>query len=167
MMTKKYLFIGAAFAALMFAGCKPTENNYRAAYDAALAKRREAAEQQMRPATGLLDDEGPQMRVLAGDTVFVLSGRLSRLDGSRPEGKWALAVALYKMDTNARAAASDLALNGYPDAFAAKSTDDNYYTVAAVSASMDSVVAESKAFKLRFPGYPYVGLPGAPVLIAF
>lgn len=159
--------ISAAFVALMFIGCKPTENNYRKAYDAALAKRRQAAEEQMRPATGLLSDDGPMQRVIEGDTVYVINESLRLADGKRPSGRWALAVGLYKMDTNAKASASDLSSQGYPDAFAAKATGGKFYTVVLVAPNMDSVRMESKKFKTRFPDYPYVGLPGSPVLIAF
>lgn len=47
---KYSIVISAAMAALMLVSCKPTEKNYKAAYDAALKKRAEVAEQQMRPA---------------------------------------------------------------------------------------------------------------------
>lgn len=164
---KSYKIISAAVVALMFIGCKPTEQNYRNAYDAALAKRQQAAEEQMRPATGLLSDEGPMMRVIKGDTIFVQSEALRTLDSKRLPGRMAIAVGLYKMDTNAKASAEDLTAQGYPQATAARARGDRYYTIALTSANMDSLIMEVKNFREKFPEYPYVGLPGSPVIISF
>lgn len=159
--------ISAALAALIFVGCKPTENNYRAAYDAALAKRQQAAEEQMRPATGLLSDDGPQMRVIDGDTLYVTRERLRLADGSEPQGKWAVAVGMFKMDTNAKAAASAVRDKGFTGATHVKTTGGRYYSVSALTESLDSAAAAAREFRRAFPGYPFVGLPGAPVLISF
>lgn len=146
-------------------GCKPTEKNYKSAYDAARLKREKAAKEQMRPATGLLSDDGPQMRVVNGDTIFVLQERLRALDGSRLPHQWMLGVGMFKMDTNAKASADRLRSEGYPDATAVKGYDSKYYTVAATAASLDSIIIVSKKFKKDYPEYPYIGLPGAPVMI--
>lgn len=153
-------------AALMFVGCKPTEKNYKAAYDAALTRRQEAAQEQMRPASGLLSDDGPQMRVLDGDTVYVLRERMRMSDGSRIEAKWCVGVGVFKMDTNAKAVVSDLKKSGMDDAFVAKAAGGKFYSVAAVAATLDSARVAARDFSVRFPDYPYVGLPGAAVLIA-
>ena len=75
MKIKHMICISAAMVALMFVGCKPTENNYKAAYDAAVSKRQEVAKEQMRPASGLMSDDGPQLRVVDGDSVYVLRER--------------------------------------------------------------------------------------------
>lgn len=154
-------------AALMLVSCKPTEKNYRTAYDAALRKRAEVAEQQMRPATGLLSDDGPQLRVVDGDSVFVLRERLRHLDGSRPGGHWAVAVGVFKIDTNAKASASDLAAAGWKSAMPAKVPGGDFYALADTVASLDEARDRAARFKLDFPDYPYVGLPGAPVLINY
>lgn len=158
--------ISAAIAALMFVGCKPTENNYKAAYDAAKAKREAAAAEQMRPATGLLSDDGPQLRVVDGDTLYVVSERLRMLDGATVTPRWIVAVGLFKMDTNAKATVEDLRSEGFADAFVAKAKGGKYYAVSSTAASLDSARIEQKNFRLAHPHYPYVGLPGAPVLIS-
>lgn len=163
---KYKIFVSAALVALTLVGCKPTENNYKQAYDAALQKRQQAAEEQMRPASGLLSDDGPQLRVVDGDSIYVLSQRLVLFDGSRLPGRWALAVGAFKMDTNAKASASDMADNGYKKAVAAKGADGKWYTVITTSTDLDSIKNLSIKFKKAFPDYPYVGLPGAPVLIS-
>lgn len=103
----------AVMAALLLASCKPTEKNYKAAYDAALEKREAAMREQMIPTTGLMSDDGPQMRVVEGDTVYVLREALRRGEPSRKVGGWSVAVALYKMETNARANVENLVSEGY------------------------------------------------------
>lgn len=157
----------ALTATLMLVGCKPTEANYRAAYDSAKAKREAAAAEQMRPASGLLSDDGPQRRIIEGDTLFVDHVALRLEDSTKPPGRWAVAVGKFKMDTNARAGAAALRDAGWPGALHAKGQGGYHYTVPATTTSLDSARIISRQFVKRNPGYPYVGLPGSPVLIAF
>ena len=164
---KSISIISAATAALMLVSCKPTEKNYQAAYDAALKKRAEAVEQQMRPATGLLSDDGPQLKIIEGDSVFVLRERLRCLDGSKLSGRWAVAVGVFRIDTNAKASAVDLVNAGWSGAMPAKVQGGRFYALADTLESIDSARARAAEFKQRFPDYPYVGLPGAPVLINY
>lgn len=157
--------ISAAMVALMLVGCKPTENNYKAAYDAAVAKRQEAVKEQMRPATGLLSDDGPQLRVVDGDSIYVLRETVRTLNGERVPAKWLVAVGVYKMDTNAKASVEALHTGGFPDAFVAKATGGKHYAVASMASTLDSARTASKVFREAYPEYPFVGLPGAPVLL--
>lgn len=151
----------------MFVGCKPTEKNYKAAYDAAQLKREQAAAEQMRPASGLLSDDGPTMRVVDGDTIFVSRERLRLPDGQRPEGEWGVAVAQYKMSTNANATVADLKAAGLPDAIYLKGPQGKHYALAALVATLDSARSVSAEFQRKFPDFPYIGLPGAPVIIRY
>ncbi|MDE6007388.1 MAG: hypothetical protein K2G67_07530 [Muribaculaceae bacterium] len=159
--------ISAAFVALMFVACKPTEKNYKAAYDAAQIKREQAAAEQMRPASGLLSDDGPSLRVVDGDTIFVTRDRLRLPDGQRPAGEWGVAVALFKMSTNAVATASDLHEAGFPEATYLKGAGGKHYAVAGVTSTLDSARNIAADFRRAFPEYPYIGLPGAPVIIRY
>lgn len=156
---------GAAMAALAFIGCKPTEQGYRAAYDAAKAKREQVAAEQMRPATGLLSDDGPQLRVIGSDSVFVDKVRLRNLDGTRLTGKWAVAVGVFKMDTNAKSTVEAIRSQGFDHAVTAKASGGKYYALSDTVGTLDEARASALAFKQKFPDYPFVGLPGAPVLI--
>lgn len=158
----------ACAAAVILSGCKPTERNYRAAYDAALAKRQAEAEQRMLPATGLMSDDGPQLRVVGGDSVYVVKERLRPLDGDTlPDANWALGVGVYKMGTNAKAQAEALKKEGFPAARAARAAGDRWYAIADTAATLERAVDAARRFRDAHPGYPYVGLPGAPVLISF
>lgn len=160
--------LGAAFlAALFIVSCKPTEQGYRAAYDAAREKREAAMRDQMMPATGLLSDDGPQLRVIDGDSVYVLQQSVWDLDikPSRKLRGWHVAVGVYKMDTNAKANAEALKEAGYEGARAAKALDNRYYTLLTTVQTLDSARAAAAAFKSTHKSYPYVGLPAAPVLL--
>ena len=97
---------------------------------------------------------------------YVLRERLRLLDGTRLPGKWSVCVGVFKMDTNAKAAVEDMRAEGYMDAVVAKASGSRYYPVVATAGTLDSARMISKEFVARFPAYPFVGLPGAPVLIA-
>ena len=159
--------ISAVVAALIFVSCKPTEKNYKAAYDAAKAKREQAAAEQMRPATGLMTDDGPKLRVIAGDTLFMSQERLRMPDGSRVPGHWAVAVALFKMNTNARASAEALRDKGYDRAVAVNAPEGRHYALATTVSTLDSAKMAVGEFRTANPDYPYIGLPGAPVIINY
>lgn len=161
------ILASAAVVALALIGCKPTESNYRQAYDAAKAKREQAAAEQMRPATGLLSDDGPQQRIVDGDTIYVLTESLRIPDAGRPRGRWALAVGMFKMNTNAAAGVEAVRQKGFDRAFMATARGGKFYTIAATAQTLDSIRDASRRFQSSFPDYPYVGLPGAPVLISF
>ena len=162
---KKLILLG--MVGLMWAGCKPTEKNYRAAYDAAQAKREAAIKEQMLPATGMLSDDGPQLRIIGGDSVYVLQERVRLADSRRLPKKWAVAVGVYKMDTNAKSNAEALQGEGYKNAFVAKAPTAKYYTVTDCYMTLDSARVAGKEFRMKHKGYPYVGLPGAPVLLSY
>lgn len=169
MKSKNFVFrLGAAImVALFVVSCKPTEQNYRAAYDAAREKREAAMREQMMPATGLLSDDGPQLRVIDGDSVYVLQENVWEID-SKPARRlmgWHVAVGVYKMDTNAKANAASLKEAGYKGARAAKALDNRYYTLITTVQTLDSARAAAADFRRSHRSYPYVGLPAAPVLL--
>lgn len=158
-------YLGVLLIAALFAGCKPTEKNYREAYDAAKAKREAAEAETMIPATGLMSDDGPQLRVVDGDSLYVSRDRLRKVPGEDSEfGKFNVAVGVYKMNTNAKAQASQLTEEGYK-AMAAQTTGDRWYTVAGVFETLPEAAEFIRKFKAKHKNYPYIGLPDAPVIV--
>ena len=157
--------MGAALAALLLVGCKPTEKGYQQAYDAALNKRQQAEQEQMLPTTGLLSDDGPQLRVVDGDSIYVLRERIF-LPGDRSRIKgWSVAVGQYKMHTNATANAEQLRAGGYKHAYAARASMEKWFAIVRTVSTLDSAQRISREFRDAHREYPYVGLPGAPVII--
>lgn len=70
----------AALAALAMCACKPTEKNYKAAYDAALEKRMEVAAEAAAPdGTLLIDDDGYTRVPAGGRNVLVRTLPLRRV----------------------------------------------------------------------------------------
>lgn len=167
--------LGRSFAAyviplfmllVLFVGCKPTEANYRKAYEAAKSKREAAEREQMLPATGLQSDDGPQLRVIAGDSIYVSRGVFRGPKGEIPPAPWLLAVGTYKMHTNAEASVEALRAEGWKRALPMRDADDKWYAIAAGAPTLDSIRAVAADFRKKHPGYPYIGLPGSPVLIS-
>lgn len=160
-----YIILGAV-ALTSVTACKPTERGYKDAYDAAKRKRAEAAAEAMLPATGLQSVDGPQLRVIDGDSIYVSREQLRLPDGRRPAHSWYVAVGVYKMSTNAQANAKSLAGQGYKDAVALRASDSRWMTMAYGAGSLDSVRVAARMFKAEHPDYPFVGLPGCPVLVS-
>lgn len=162
------LAICGIIAGGVFTSCKPTEKNYQAAYDAAKAKREAAEAEQMIPATGLLSDDGPRLRIVDGDSLYVSHDRI-RVKSMKAAGievdNYSVGVSVYKMSTNAKAAATRLKEAGY-NAVAVETTGDRWYTVAGTFPTLNAASEFIKAFKERNPKYPYIGLPGSPVIVA-
>lgn len=160
----KYLAV-FAFMAIVVSSCKPTENNYRQAYDAAKAKREAANAEAMVPTTGLLSDDGTSLKIVNGDSLFVSNDRLRREPAMTDVMKrYNVAVGVYKMNTNAKAQAAALTEKGY-NAHAVMTTGDRWYTIAGCFDTIEEAQAFIKEFKKKNPGYPYIGLPGSPVVI--
>ncbi len=149
-------------------GCKPTENNYKAAYDAALAKRESADADRQAMAEGhqILTLDGPQKREIDGAEVYVETRRV------RPEGEWApssrprymVGVGVYRMGANAKALAERLRSEGY-DAFLGRDSDDRLWVVIPAGTHIKEAAAICSEFERKHKDLPWTGLPGAPVVI--
>lgn len=156
--------IAAGVLLLVASACKPTEKNYRAAYDAALAKRTKAAAE-LAEYPGLTDETTPRLTAVGADSVYTVHLRLKPVDaGDLNIGQYKVAVASYRMTANCASHVGDLAAKGYT-AFMAEGPGGTCY---AVAGSFDTL-AEAAAFAVDFrrsnPSNPYVGLPGQPVVV--
>lgn len=154
--------------AIALSACKPTEKNYKAAYDAAIAKRTAAT----KTADDLTDGheiqrEGAPRKVIQnGDTLLVLTARLSGYgdDASAPVKRYNLAVGAYKMPANAVAQTAALKEDGW-DARVLQTHDGVFYVIAAQSDDRDEIAAKLKTFRKRYPEMHFVGMPDGPVAI--
>ena len=162
-MKKSLVYIVIAFFALV--SCKPTEDNYRKAYEAAKNKREAANAEAMMPATGILNDDGPMRKIVEGDTLYISRDRLRRDSVIAARIKpYNVAVGIYKMSTNAKAQARSLSEEGY-DAFAAQTTGERWYTIAGGFQTVSEASAFIKEFRNKHREYPYIGLPSSPIII--
>lgn len=163
----KSLSVAAMLLLLLLSGCKPTEDNYRKAYETAQQARQR--EQEADAALGipqLQSVDGPPRSVVGTDSVYVRHEALA-LNGAEPQSGLLpvnVAVGKYKMTANARGDADNLRADGF-DAFVLANADGEFYAVAGCAASLPEGVALLKKVRKKYPQRPYVGLPGEPVLM--
>ncbi len=158
----KKVFVIAGIAAIALSSCKPTEKNYRAAYDAALNKREKVAE--TLAADGLLAEDAPKSQVVDGDTLYFVNEVIRVDDVASPLKPLNVAVGVFKMNTNARSGAAALKERGF-DARAARALEDKWYIIAGSFDTVDETRAFIKRFREENPQYPYIGLNGIPVIV--
>lgn len=154
-------------AGAVLTSCKPTEKNYKSAYDAAINKRqKEAVDDDLGlDITRLERDDEAQWRKFGNDSLRVLRQQVKPFesDGVQPK-PYCMAVAMYKMPTNARSQRERLLQAGY-GAFLLTNGHDEYYVVAeAVDTPEEAIKAVSNYCK-KHPKDPYVGLGGSPVTL--
>lgn len=158
--------------ALTFGGCKPTEQNYRAAYDKAYeaAQRKAEAETTGAEGTRLESIDGPRSEQIGRENIAVASVIVKPADAAvvlPEEANVAVAVARYTMPTNAYRNADDLRQD-FPEAFVATDGRDNYYVVIATAPSKEDAAEITSRFRSTHPDYPYLGIRSSyPPLILF
>lgn len=167
MKMKKTVMAFVALSLLAAAGCKPTESNYKAAYDAAQKKRQAAdADSDIAlPTGGLQAVDAPRKRVVDGDTVSVAKMPL-RFDGGLEQSvhRWNVAVACYKMQTNCAAQVSELFTKGYK-AYVAETTGGRFYTIAGTFETLHEAAAFAREYAATHGREQFIGLEGAPLII--
>ena len=151
---------------LILSSCKPTEKGYKAAYDAALSKR-EAVKTDLDvnlPEGALQSVDGPQLKEVDGKKVYILNQRIMPADTphKRPEN-YNVAVSMYKMSTNCVSQVQALREEGF-DAFAAKDTEGNFYTIIGSLPDLSEAVTLYEKYKNE-KNRVFVGLPESPVII--
>lgn len=145
----------------MLPACKPTEKNYRAAYDIAMAKK--AAETDDLAQEGLISSDAPTMRIVEGDTLYFKSFPLSLENKEAKQQAYSLVVDQFKMPTNARSSAAVIREKGF-DAEVAKSTGGRWFVIAGGAETLDEARLLTNRFRQAFPSYPYIGV-SKPLLI--
>lgn len=160
------LYLPVITMLLMIAsGCKPTERNYQAAYDAALAKRQTALQDMDIPAEGLMEDGEPFLKDMGqGRRLYYLVAPMAPVsEGSLAGDKYNVVVGCYKMPVNALDQARKLREDGL-DSFATRGEQDRFYVVAATFETLPEAIAFYDDFLASRPGYPIVGFPGLTIV---
>lgn len=157
-------------------GCKTTVKNYQDAYDVAREKRErdEARHRELQAEMGVdreklqsVDDEPTINRIqltdtLSGESITLkaINAPFHRDDNVRG---MAIAIARFKMPTNANALAADLQAEGFEEARAARSGSE-YYVLLKEGTYPSDLASEIMRFRRKLPDFPYVGF-GEPVLV--
>lgn len=165
----KRAIIFLSLIVILMVGCKPTENNYRIAYETAQSKRDKA----------IADAGGHQLQLdsrfmkkaVGGDSIWVSH---EMLEGVSLEGdsvaeqnmhrKNGVAVGLFRMKTNAKAMAERMRKE-YPDACLATDGRERWFTVLGLYPEVEAGIEALRKFEKSHSGFRYVGLPESPVLI--
>lgn len=165
------ILTGVLATAGALVGCKPTEKNYREAYEAAQSKKKQA-EAALGIDVPLQQDNGISLRKIGNDSVWVshelVKAEPDDVDNSRREtmkGKYGIAISRYRMPTNAKAQMEDLRARGY-DAFLAGNGSDRWYVIIAVEEQMRDAAAKINELPIGQAPLTLVSLP-APVLVTF
>ena len=151
---------------LLMAACKPTEKNYKAAYQVALDKKaKEKAADEGLGLPQLISDEGPQNAVFAGVEMPVLRIPLSPW----PKGETRIfpcnvAVARYLMQANAMSHCERLAEEGY-GAYMLTDAKGNIYVCIAGAESGEAAAQKAAEYSGRHPGSTYPGIEEARPLL--
>ena len=164
---KKIAFI--SLVVLLLAGCKPTENNYRSAYEKAVEAAQRKAEAEMESINGekMESLDGPRVEVIDGDTILIARNRIKPFETSLEKPcKGGVAVARYSMPTNAKRHADDLR-KGYPESFVGFDGEEYYYVIIETVDNSTEAASIIRKFKVTRPEYNYIGLQGTPLLIFF
>lgn len=152
---------------LLLAACKPTEKNYRNAYEKAYsASQRKAQEENVSFSGGKLEKiDGPRTEVIDGDTLYIGQElvRLLEPQDSLTQGKVGIAIARYSMPTNAKRHAEEMKKE-YPEAFVSTDGHDNYYVMIKRVPGVNEAISPVRIFTETHPGYRYIGFGDRPRL---
>lgn len=138
---KKILTLTAA--ALVLAGCKTSEANYRAAYETAKRQTEARHGDPDVPTRQLQQYDMPRPTAVApGDTLPVLKERVTpvNVEGITTGGKvqaYNVVVGQFRQMFNAKAMLGRLIPGGYKDAFVVKDSQQVYYVIAQSGATPD------------------------------
>ena len=163
MKIKRLAILSAVAVMLAATSCKPTEAGYKAAYEAAQAKR--AAEQDDAALYGGMFMEGaPHWRRVGTDSVLYMQQPLAPLDGdSAAVADVNVAIASYKMNTNAKAHAERLKNAGL-NARVLRNNKNSFLVIAAQYDSIPPAVSFIDDYIKSHPDDMYAGLPGRPIV---
>ncbi len=166
---KHLVLLAGIVLALVSVSCKPTEKNYKAAYDAALSKRQaEKNDPDMALMLGghtLDTSEGSSAFSADSGVAFpVKSTRLKFEEDFGSVGEWYVAVSRFSMPTNARAQARDLTAAGY-EARVAENPEKQWYVIINRSETKEQAGTAASEFVRTHSGFHFTGLDSTPLLL--
>lgn len=161
---KKLIFFG--LLALMLVGCKPTEKNYRNAYEIAMNKKKAVADDYGLEVGELQSVEGARKQAVGEDFVWILPDMVKpqQDDKKGGEGQLAVVVSKFNMGANAKSQAAALA-SEWPDAVVCIDGRDHFFVSIARCNELSEALDIIKEFQAAHPDYPFVGLDGHPCVV--
>lgn len=165
------ILLTAVAGLLLMGACKPTEKNYRAAYDAAKAKReyKDPDEELLTGGHRLLSDDATNWVVLGKDSLQTERIWLKPYDGSMwpQSGPYRLAVAMFKMSTNATSILDDLKKHKELTPIVAQDGQKRLFLIAGSATKPDSLGAVLTTFRKAVPDFTYIGMTDSQPMVIF
>lgn len=168
---RKFQILIPAVCILALAGCKPTEGNYRTAYEQAMVKKQKAdpdadliyGGHAKLSAIGAIDEK------IDGQEVKTLRRAVELIDADSiaEANRWRVAVALYKMPSNAMSHMADLRKSGLSGTAVAKGGEEKYFVIAHSAPSPKAAAAWAEAYRRDHPDHRYIGLDQDRPLLLF
>lgn len=149
---KKLLIMAAVAVLLTMGACKPNETQYKAAYEAAVAKRDSKGDPVENTIYNRYRQQARQTYIpLNGDTLAVQTEFIgyTKDGGATREGtqRYNVVVGSFKQVFNARAMRERLAGLGYENPFILHTREPLYYVVAATCSTAQEALDELKRVK--------------------
>lgn len=165
------ILMAAAAGLLLFSACKPTEKNYQAAYDAARAKReyKDPDEELLTGGHKLLNDDATNWVVLGQDSLQTERIWLKPFEDAKwpQSGPYRLAVAMFKMTTNANSALEDLKKHKDLTPIIARDGQKRYFLIAGSATYPDSLASVLSTFRKSNPDFTYIGMTDSQPMVIF
>lgn len=156
-------------SALLVGACKPSEKNYRAAYDAARSKNERQMENLGTNEHSFESIDGIRKIVINNQTIYKDTETLASIveSGRQPEagtGSLGVAVGCYTMPTNARSQIEDLR-KSLPGVSLAKTGAGKWYVIIKLCQTEEEAAEAISTFLARHKDVVCPGLPTRTPLI--
>lgn len=153
------VLLAAAVAMALLAGCKPTEQNYKASYDKAMAARQAADSL----ASDVEPMPGAEQAVIGGLQIGVVRERVA----ITPDGggineyikRYCVVAARFRQRFNALSMRERLVENGYPGAFVVNTALPEYLVVAGSTSDASEAAALAERLRADRDCTPQKGCP--------
>lgn len=164
-MKKSVLLLAVPMLLLALASCKPTEKNYKSAYDAAIAKKEKASEDDLIPEGGLLQDDGAKPFVLAdGRNVGFMRAPVKDADENAEPKRYYVVVATFSMHANAAGMAERMKKSKLAPSLL-RQTDEKWYVAAAGFDDLSEASDFAAEYLNKHEKEEFIGLDGTLLIL--